>query len=115
MASIDARVTAFVFVPMVLVIFFAARAKDRIRRYRETARAATGQVTGALSEMFGAVPAIKVAGAEAPMIAHFRRLNDTRRHALVRDKTLTQILESLFWNSVQHRHRDHPGGRRPGR
>ena len=100
MASIDARVTAFVFVPMVLVIFLAARAKDRIRRYRETARAATGQVTGALSEMFGAVPAIKVAGAEASMIAHFRRLNDTRRAALVRDKTLTQILESLFWNSV---------------
>ncbi len=100
MASIDARVTTFVFVPMVLVIFFAARAKDRIRRYRETARAATGQVTGALSEMFGAVPAIKVAGAEASMIAHFRRLNDARRHALVRDKTLTQILESLFWNSV---------------
>jgi len=100
MASIDARVTAFVFVPMVLVIFFAARAKDRIRRYREAAREATGQVTGALSEMFGAVPAIKVAGAEASMIAHFRRLNDARRHALVRDKTLTQILESLFWNSV---------------
>jgi len=100
MASIDARVTTFVFVPMVLVIFFAARARDRIRRYREAARAATGQVTGALSEMFGAVPAIKVAGAEASMIAHFRRLNDARRHALVRDKTLTQILESLFWNSV---------------
>ncbi len=100
MASINARVTAFVFVPMVLVIFLAAQARDRIRRYRETARAATGQVTGALSEMFGAVPAIKVAGAEASMIAHFRRLNDTRRAALVRDKTLTQILESLFWNSV---------------
>jgi ATP-binding cassette subfamily B protein len=100
MASINARVTAFVFVPMVAVIFLAALAKDRIRRYRETARAATGQVTGVLSEMFGAVPAIKVAGTEAPMIAHFRHLNDTRRAALVRDKTLTQILESLFWNSV---------------
>ncbi|MFH1329683.1 MAG: ABC transporter transmembrane domain-containing protein [Actinomycetota bacterium] len=100
MASINARVTAFVFVPMVAVIFLAARARDRIRRYREAARAATGQVTGALSEMFGAVPAIKVAGAEEPMIAHFRRLNDARRHALVRDKTLTQVLESLFWNSV---------------
>jgi ATP-binding cassette, subfamily B, bacterial len=100
MASINARVTAFVFVPMVLVIFFAARARDRIRRYREAARAATGQVTGALAEMFGAVPAIKVAGAEQSMIAHFRRRNDARRVALVRDKTLTQILDSLFWNSV---------------
>lgn len=100
MASIDARVTAFVFAPMAVVIFLAARARDRIRRYREAAREATGQVTGALSEMFGAVPAIKVAGAEEAMIAHFRRLNDARRAALVRDKTLTQILESLFWNSV---------------
>lgn len=100
MASIDARVTALVFVPMVLVIFLAARAKDRIRRYREAAREATGQVTGALSEMLGAAAAIKVAGAEAPMIGHFRGLNDARRRALVKDKTLTQILESLFWNSV---------------
>lgn len=100
MASIDARVTAFVFGPMVLVVLLAARARDRIRRYREAAREATGEVTGALAEMFGAVPAIKVAGAEEAMIAHFRRRNDTRRIALVRDKTLTQILESLFWNSV---------------
>lgn len=100
MASINARVTAFVFIPMVLVIFFAARARARIRRYRETARAATGQVTGALAETFGAVAAIKVAGAEESMIRHFRRLNDARRRALVRDKTLTQVLESLFWNSV---------------
>ncbi len=100
MASINARVTAFVFLPMTLVIYLAALARDRIRRYRETARAATGQVTGSLAEMFGAVAAVKVAGAEEPMIDHFRRLNDTRRHALVRDKTLTQVLESLFWNSV---------------
>jgi ATP-binding cassette subfamily B protein len=100
MASINARVTAFVFLPMTVVIYLAALARDRIRRYRETARAATGQVTGSLAEMFGAVAAIKVAGAEEPMVAHFRRLNDTRRHALVRDKTLTQVLESLFWNSV---------------
>lgn len=100
MASIDARVTAFVVLPMIAVIFLAARARDRIRRYREAARAATGQVTGALAEMFGAVAAIKVAGAEQPMIDHFRRLNDSRRQFLVRDKTLTQILESLFWNSV---------------
>ena len=100
MASIDIRVTAFVFLPMALVIFFAARARDRIRRYREAAREATGQVTGSLAEMLGSVAAVKVAGAEEPMIAHFRRLNDARRHFLVRDKTLTQVLESLFWNSV---------------
>jgi ATP-binding cassette subfamily B protein len=100
MASIDGRVTAFVFLPMTAVIFLAARARDRIRRYREAARAATAQVTGSLAEMFGAVSAVKVAGAEKPMIAHFRRLNDARRRALVRDKTLTQVLDSLFWNSV---------------
>jgi ATP-binding cassette subfamily B protein len=100
MASIDARVTVFVFAPMAAVIFFAARARDRIRRYREAAREATAQVTGSLAEILGSVAAVKVAGAEEPMIAHFRRLNDARRHFLVRDKTLTQVLESLFWNSV---------------
>jgi ATP-binding cassette subfamily B protein len=100
MASINARVTAFVFLPMVAVVYVAALARGRIRRYREAARQATAQITGALAETFGSVQAVKVAGAETSMISHFRRLNDARRRAMVRDKTLTQILESVFWNTV---------------
>ncbi|MBU1228038.1 MAG: ABC transporter ATP-binding protein/permease [Actinobacteria bacterium] len=100
MLSIDTRVTLFVFAPTVGVVYIAAQARKRIRRYREAARIATGQITEALGETFGAVQSIKVAGAEAPMIEHFRGLNDVRRSAMVRDRVLTAMLESAFWNTV---------------
>jgi ATP-binding cassette subfamily B protein len=100
MLSIDTRITVFVFTPLVIVVLIAERAGTQIRRYRIAAREATGQITGALGEMLGAVQSVKVAGAEASMIGHFSRLNDQRRRAMVRDRVLTASLESVFWNTV---------------
>ena len=76
--SIDARVTLFVFAPTVVVVYIAAQARKRIRRYREAARDATGHITEALGETFGAVQSIKVAGAEA---VDDRALPGTQRRA----------------------------------
>ena len=98
--SIDGKVTLFVFAPTVVVVYIAAQARKRIRRYREAAREATGHITEALGETFGSVQSIKVAGAETSMIDHFRGLNDVRRTAMVRDRVLTSMLESAFWNTV---------------
>jgi ATP-binding cassette, subfamily B, bacterial len=98
--SIDGRLTLFVFGPTVAVVYIAAVFRHRVKRYREAARQATGRITEALGETFGSVQSIKVAGSEATMIDHFRRLNDHRRTQMVRDKTLTSILESLFWNTI---------------
>jgi len=100
LVSIDPRVTAFVFAPTVVVVWLSALARRRVRRYREAAREATGKITDALGETFGSVQSIKVAGAEASMVAHFRELNDARKSAMVRDRVLTAMLESLFWNTV---------------
>jgi ATP-binding cassette subfamily B protein len=100
LASINARITLFVFAPLVLVILIAERAGTRVREYRQAAREATGQVTGAIGEMFGSVQAIKVAGAEHHMIGNFRGLNERRRKVMVRDRVLNSILESVFWNTV---------------
>ncbi|MCB2225000.1 MAG: ABC transporter ATP-binding protein/permease [Actinobacteria bacterium] len=100
MLSINTRVTVFVFTPTVVVVYIAAQARKRIRRYREAARVATGHITEALGETFGSVQSIKVAGAEESMIGHFRQLNDVRRSAMVRDRVLTSMLESAFWNTV---------------
>ena len=100
MVSIDARITLIVFGPTVVVIYLSAKARDRIRVYREAAREATGRITDTLGETFASVQAIKVAGAETPIIEHFRRLNDERRKAMVRDKVLTALLQSMFWNTV---------------
>ena len=98
--SVDARITLLVFTPLVLVIAISERAGTRIRRYRTEAREATGRITEALGETFGSVQAIKVAGAEGGMMRHFRELNDERRVLMVRDRVLTALLESVFWNSI---------------
>ena len=100
LVSIDGFLTLVVFGPTVVVVYLAAIARHRVKRYREAARIATGKVTEALGETFGSVQAIKVAGAEAPIVRHFRRLSDERRVVAVKDKVLEAMLESLFWNTV---------------
>lgn len=100
LASIDAPMTLLVFAPLLVMVTVAERAGTHIRRYRNSAREATERITGALGEIFGAVQSIKVAGVEKPVIGHFRRLNDERRKMMVRDRMLTAVLESVFWNTL---------------
>ena len=100
LVSIDGFLTLVVFGPTVVIVYIAAKARHRVKRYREATREATGKVTEALGETFGAVQAIKVAGAERTMVSHFRRLSDARRGVAVKDKVLESMLESLFWNAV---------------
>ena len=100
MVDIDARLTVAVFAPLVVIVVVAERLGGRIKRYRQEAQEATGRITEAVGEMFGAVQSIKVAGAEEPVVDNLRLLNDGRRRAMVRDKVLTAALESVFWNTV---------------
>jgi ATP-binding cassette subfamily B protein len=109
--STDARMTLFVFAPLVIVVGIAERAGTRIRRYRVAARKATGRITESLGETFGSVQSIKVAGAEGSMIKHFAELNDVRRKAMVRDRVLTAGLESVFWNTLNIGTASWPPGR----
>lgn len=100
LTAIDGQITVLVFAPLLFMVVVAERAGTRIRRYRNAARQATEQITGALGETFGAVQTIKVAGVERPMIEHFKKLNNERRKMMVRDKVLTATLESVFWNTL---------------
>lgn len=100
LVGIDGWMTLAVFGPTVVIVYIAAVARHRIKRYREASREATGRVTEALGETFGSVQAIKVAGAEHTTSAHVRRLNDIRRTSAVKDKVLTAMLESLFFNTI---------------
>jgi ATP-binding cassette subfamily B protein len=97
---IDTAITLIVFVPLVAVIVIAERAGTRIRAYRTAARESTERITGLLGEMFGAVQSVKVSGAEENLLRHFEELNDERRVAMVRDRGLNALLESVFWNTV---------------
>ena len=100
LVGINARITVLVFTPLVVVVAVAHLASEHVSRYRKASRQATGDVAGALGEMFSAVQAVQVAAAEERVIAHFRRLNEQRRRFMLRDRVFTQGLESIFANTV---------------
>ncbi|OPH62043.1 ABC transporter ATP-binding protein [Paenibacillus ferrarius] len=97
---IDAQMTLLVFMPIVFVITAAQLATVRLQKYRAASREATSKVTGEISEMFGNVQAIQVAGAEERVIARFRSFGDNRRKAMLKDRLMTEVLDSIFSNSV---------------
>lgn len=98
--SINAKITVLVFLPLMLIAAMIQQMAHRIKRYRRDHRLATQQVTGWVGEMFTAVQAIQVAGAESNVLEHFRQLCDRRQHAAVKDRLLTQLLDSSFSNLV---------------
>lgn len=100
LVRVDALMTLLVFGPLVGVAAAAQIASTRVQQYRVASRKATGRVSGVIGEMFGAVQAVKVAGAEDRVIAYFRVLNERRRTAMLRDRLLTQVLDAVFANMV---------------
>lgn len=95
---VNVEITLLVFVPLACVVALAQRMHTRVEKYRHASRQATGQVTSALGEIFGAVQAIQVAGAETFVVRHFDRLNDHRRGQMLRDRVLTDALDAIFQN-----------------
>jgi ATP-binding cassette subfamily B protein len=100
MASINLAITLVVFVPLFGLAGVARWAWTRLLRYYEERAVADDKVSGFLGEMLGAVQAVKVAGAEAPVMAHLAELNEARRHVAVRERLLQQLMFSLTDNIV---------------
>ncbi|MBO7748597.1 ABC transporter ATP-binding protein [Paenibacillus sp. MWE-103] len=98
--KIDVQMTLLVFVPLILVVTVAQLATSRLQKYRAASRESTARVTGAISEMFGNVQAIQVAGAEDRVIERFRRFGETRRKTMLKDKLLGEALDAVFTNAV---------------
>jgi ATP-binding cassette subfamily B protein len=84
---------------MFLLLLGANLATQRVERYRVNYRETSGRVSGFIAETFGAVQAVKLAGAEHRLIDHFRGLNDKRRDAGLIDRLFTELLESIFMNA----------------
>jgi len=98
--NIDPVITVVATVPVIIVGIVSNRTGGIIRKYRIDARAATETITGFLGETFTATQSVKVAGAEKYMLARFSSLNDVRRSMMVKDRTLTAVLEATFRNTV---------------
>jgi ATP-binding cassette subfamily B protein len=100
MVRIDPWITLATVAPIAAIVFLVKLARERVNEYRRQNREATSDVTGALGEIFGAAQAIQVAGAEARVIAHFRRLNERRGHTAIRDRVLTALIDAFSSNMV---------------
>ncbi|TCP58037.1 ATP-binding cassette subfamily B protein [Tumebacillus sp. BK434] len=97
---IHPTLTLVVCLPLLGLMAAAAMATQRLERYRAQSREAAGRVAGFAAESFDAVGAIKAAGAEARVAAHFRTLSEQRRKAAVQDRLFADLLGSIFENAV---------------
>jgi len=100
LVRVNATIAIFVFAPLAAIILVAQVVTNRLRQTRSASQIATSNVTGALGEIFGAVQAVQLARAERGVVEHFRRLNDTRRRALLRERALQLVTQSIYWNTV---------------
>jgi ATP-binding cassette subfamily B protein len=100
MVRIDATMTLLVCLPLLLAFALTQLMRPYIRQVRRRLRAATGRVTDFIGEMFNAVQAVKIAGKQTAVLAHFARLNEARRKAALRDSLLTEGFKSLTDNMV---------------
>lgn len=99
--TVDARMTCWVFLPLLVVLVLVQQLRKRIRKYRLISRNATSRVIGATGEIFSSVQAIQVAGAEKHVLEQFRRLNQERQKMMLRDTVFGKLIESLSNNVVQ--------------
>jgi ATP-binding cassette subfamily B protein len=97
---VNVQITLLVFLPLGCVVATAQAMKTRLERYRISSRHATGRVSSAIGEIFSAVLAIKIASAEPHVVAHFHSLNEKRRIAMLKDRVVTDALNSVYNNTV---------------
>jgi ATP-binding cassette subfamily B protein len=100
LVSIDAKITLYVFTPLVAVIAMADKASSRIEENRRASRKASAEVNGIAGEMFNSVQAVKILGAEEHIINQFQKLNNKRHKLMLRDTLFTQLLESIYQNTM---------------
>ncbi|HVM99005.1 MAG TPA: ABC transporter ATP-binding protein [Caulobacteraceae bacterium] len=95
MWRIDSIVTFAVIAPMVLVVVITQRITAGIHKYSRVAREAEARVTSFVGEMFAAVQAIRVAGAEPRVLGRLEALNDERRRTAVRYRVYVTLLDTF--------------------
>jgi ABC-type multidrug transport system fused ATPase/permease subunit len=95
MWKIDQTVTFAVIAPMLLVVVITQRITAGIHKYSRVAREAEARVTSFVGEMFAAVQAIRVAGAEPNVLSRLEALNDVRRQTAVRYRVYVTLLDTF--------------------
>lgn len=100
MACINLTITLFVFLPLAVAFVAGRVAWGRYLFYSHRAGRSADRAVGFLDEILGAVQAVKIADAAAPVVAHFDRLNTQRRHDAVRLGMLEASLGTIWRAAV---------------
>lgn len=93
-ANINLTMALVAYIPMVVAMFAIRTLIRRIEIARKQSRDATEVVTSLMAESFGAVQAIKAAGAEANMVAALTKPNEHRRNMMVKDRVLDTFMKT---------------------
>lgn len=93
--------TLTILIPMAVVITVTNLMQQRLERYREGERKATGRVTGFIGEMYGAIQSVKVANANSSVSRRFGKLNEERRKAALKDSLFSQLLQTSFRSTIE--------------
>lgn len=100
MASIAARITLVVLVPLLCTGIAANVLARRMLVFRRSVREAEGNVGAFLGEALGGVQALQVAGTEHHVIHRLRALNEARRDAAIKDRLFNDALMNMFVTNV---------------
>lgn len=93
MARINLPITLVIFAPLAGIMVITRLAWGRILHYQRISAQATDAVTGFLGEMFGAVQALKLAGAEDAVVGRLDALGRARQRA--------ELTKGLFWGALE--------------
>jgi ATP-binding cassette subfamily B protein len=100
MVSINWAITLFIFLPIMVDFVVSRMAWTRYLAFGHAAGKAEDKVTGYLGETFASVLAVKVAGAEASVTAHFASLSRSRNESVVRLQMLDSMLGAIYQTVV---------------
>jgi ATP-binding cassette subfamily B protein len=95
MATVDARITLVVALPVVAALWLCRWLGHRLRVWRRREREATAAVTGFIGDVFGAIGTVKLAGARHAVADRFGRLGEVRADAARVDQVATQVLQTM--------------------
>nr|SBO98128.1 ABC transporter, ATP-binding protein [Nonomuraea gerenzanensis] len=101
MAAVDPVVTVVLVLPMIAVGVLSRTMRRLVARLHGRARRLGAAVTAYVGELFGAVLALKTAGAEPAALERLREHNRRRRDAAVRDRMATDLLDAATTTTVE--------------
>ncbi len=93
--AVDWRAGVLVIAPAGVALALTRGMAGRLKEYRIVERRATAAVTGFIGDTYGAITAIKAAGAEGAVRGRFDALGRDRAAAALKDQVATQTLQTL--------------------